>query len=88
MELFTEIRQLAQTHQNDSPFYRMMLELVDESQKLESHRNRLNHALQTLINLNEGGKGITGEEWEIASYALVENQSERNPVVQNSLMAL
>lgn len=49
--------------------------------KLERERNearlqntRLRSALLTLINLNngiaDGGDGITGEDWEIAGYAL------------------
>lgn len=52
------------------------IELRQVVAKILAERDRLNGALQTLINLNdgrnEGGDGITGEDWEIASYALIE----------------
>lgn len=54
---------------------------ADFARQLERERNmavnqntRLQSAMITLINLNEGladgGVGITGEDWEIAGYAL------------------
>lgn len=50
--------------------------VVHTAMRMLRERDRLNGALQTLINLNsgiaDGGDGITGEDWEIASYALIE----------------
>lgn len=62
----------------------MQDELVDHCQKIREDRNRLLQALRTLINRHEeeieGGEPVSGEEWEIASYAL----SWLNPKVEHA----
>jgi hypothetical protein len=48
--------------------------IVDEMRRMERENARLASALRILIERHEdevnGGAPITGEEWEIASYAL------------------